>query len=30
MFADITTNISWFFLITALIGWAMYGLANIR
>ena len=30
MFADITTNISWFFLITALIGWAFYGLANIR
>ena len=30
MFADITTNISWFFLITALIGWAIYGLTNIR
>ena len=30
MFADVTTNLSWFFLVTALIGWAMYGLANIR
>ncbi len=30
MFADVTTNISWFFLITALIGWAIYGLSNIR
>jgi len=30
MFADTTTNISWFFLITALTGWALYGLANIR
>ena len=30
MFADTTTNISWFFLVTALTGWALYGLANIR
>ncbi len=30
MFADVTTNLSWFFLVIALIGWALYGLANIR
>jgi len=30
MFADVTTNLAWFFLIIALIGWAIYGLANIR
>mgnify|MGYP000571663397 CR=1 FL=1 len=30
MVADITTNVAWFFLITALSGWALYGLANIR
>ena len=30
MFADVTTNLAWFFLIIALIGWAFYGVANIR
>ena len=30
MVADVTTNVAWFFLITALSGWALYGLANIR
>jgi len=30
MIADVTTNVSWFFLITALAGWALYGLFNIR
>ena len=30
MVADITTNVAWFFLVTALLGWAVYGLFNIR
>jgi len=30
MFAAVTTDIAWFVLITAIGGWIVYGLFNIR